>query len=269
MHRNSPSHPNQRGLTPFKRVLALATVGAAVLSSAVTVPADAASIPKKGAACPKSKVGTTEIGARKTPYICTKSGKSQVWRLTSAGGGSAASSSSKIPQAWAGTFSYTAESYTDVGNTNAPITVTGTIWLGLTEGDAKAAYYNQMTMTWDAKTVDGTCVSAGTADGGSQLAMYDSSTRGNLSLSSFFKLTCANGLTINSAMQAFSKSANGLPATSSAFKGTSDYTLRDYYKAADAQPKANFTFSLTPSTLDARPPSPQRGGATPSPVPES
>ena len=252
----------------LRKMVGLATTGAVVLSVAVlTAPADAAALPKKGAACSKSKIGITETGARNTPYICTKSGKSSVWRLTSAGdGGAATAASSKVPQAWAGTFTYTAEGYQDSGVSSVPFSVSGTIWLGLSEGDAKAAYYNQLTITWDAKTADGACVSAGTQDGSSQLAMYDSFKRGNLTLSQFFKLACANGSTQSGAMQAFTtRVPNGLAATSAEFKGSVDYTLRDLNKAATAQPKVTFSFSLTPSTLAARPPSPQRG--TPAPAP--
>jgi hypothetical protein len=255
-YERSPMNTTQPLMSKFRRPTAFALGVGLALSVLFATGADAATAPKKGAACPKSKVGETTADARNAPLICTKSGKKYVWKLTSAGDGGAVDASGKITQAWAGTYTYTADTYSQNGITSPAVVINGNVWLGLTQGDASAAYYNQVTISWDAKTQDGSCTSTGVKDGGGQLAMYSNFTRAHVTLGTFFELTCADGTKRNVSMQAFTtREPDTLPVVKGTFDGKVAYELRVYQTP---EPKVAFSFSLKASTLADRPANPAR-----------
>jgi hypothetical protein len=235
--------------------------GPLVLAAATmlaTTSADAAVI-KKGGACPKSQVDQTVVGPRNTPYICTKVKTKYVWKLTSAGDGTAVDvTSSKLPPALAGTFSLT----------NSVGTLKGTMWWGLSQGDLDSAYYNQSTIVWEFTKPDG-CALKGVAENVGQLAVYDKVTRYNITMYPWLTLDCPSGTiranTSRSAPQlmlqtgglakdlTFSAKSLNIGGGMVGVIGTPAGVSTTIVSTSVENP---FTgeFSLAPSTLEARPP---------------
>jgi hypothetical protein len=233
-------------------------LGIAATLLLATPSADAAAIKKNGA-CPKAQVNQTVVGPRNTPYICTKVKTKYLWKLTSAGDGSAVEvTSSKLPPALAGTFSMT----------NPLGTLKGTMWWGLSQGDLTSAYYNESTIVWQFSTPDG-CALNGVAEGVGQLAVYDKVTRYNLTMYPRLTLVCpsgtkvvntgssspqlmlqtgglANELTFSAKSSTNGKEAIGVLGTPAGVSTT----------VASTSIVNPFTaeFSLAPSTREARPP---------------
>jgi hypothetical protein len=223
-----------------------------------TPSADAAAIKKNGT-CPKAQVNQTVVGPRNTPYICTKVKTKYLWKLTSAGDGTAVEvTSSKLPPALAGTFSLT----------NSVGTLKGTMWWGLSQGDLDSAYYNQSTIVWEFTKPDG-CALKGVAENVGQLAVYEKVTRYNITMYPWLTLECPSG-TIRanidrSAPQlmlqtgglakdlTFSAKAENIGGGMVGVIGTPAGVSTTIVSTSAANP---FTgeFSLAPSTLEARPP---------------
>jgi hypothetical protein len=219
-----------------------------------TTSADAAAIKKNGT-CPKAQVNQTVVGPRNTPYICTKVKTKYLWKLTSAGDGTAVEvTSSKLPPALAGTFSVTSS----IG------TLKGTMWWGLSQGDLKSAYYNQSTIVWQFTNPDG-CALNGVAEAVGQLAVYDKVTRYNLNMNPWLTLACPSGtITVNRKQLllrteglatdlTFRAKTESIRGTTIGVIGTPAGVSTTIVSTSAENP---FTgeFSLAPSTLDARPP---------------
>lgn len=230
-------------------------------SGLLAFPSADAAVIKKGGACPKAQVNQTVIGPRNTPYICTKVKTKYVWKLTSAGDGTAVDvTASKLPPAFAGNFTMT----------NPLGTLSGTMWWGLSQGDLESAYYNQSTLVWQFSASDG-CALNGVAEGVGQLGVYDKVTRYNLSMFPALTLACPSGtkivntspsapqlmiqtggvskeLTFSAKFLDIGGNAVGVIGTPAGVKTTVVSTyVRNPFTAK---------FSLAPSTLEARPPKP-------------
>jgi hypothetical protein len=246
---------NTRRKSKSKWLGTLGLVGTGLLA----FPSANAAVIKKGGACPKAQVDQTVIGPRNTPYICTKVKTKYVWKLTSAGDGTAVEvTSSKLPPALAGTFSMT----------NPLGTFKGTMWWGLSQGDLESAYYNESTIVWQFTAPDG-CALNGVAEGVGQLAVYDKVTRYNLTLLPALTLVCPSGTKVVNTSRSspqlmlktgglatemtYSAKAENNGGTIIGVLGTpAGVSSTIVSKTAENPFTAEFT--LAPSTREARPP---------------